>query len=221
VGLVFSLSLMGVGCDRGLTPLVSAPAAGVTGPSAPADAIVLGMAQAKEIQEPFIKQENPASPDGVMLALPRKSALGKGSATLKATVPAAGDYRAWLHVRWRDACGNSVGIRVVGASDRTVEDALYGEWHWVRAGQFALTAGPHSFVLLEREEGVQLDQFLLTRDETFVPVGLIGRTGGPVELMRFADDFTRSPGHGLEGWEPVSGKWDINFSFDPNRIPNQ
>jgi hypothetical protein len=37
----------------------------------------------------------------------------------------------------------------------------------------------------------------------------------------FADDFSRSPGHGIGEWDIVSGTWEIEFSFDPNRIPNQ
>jgi len=43
----------------------------------------------------------------------------------------------------------------------------------------------------------------------------------PVPFRGFADDFTRSPGHGLKGWRVVSGEWRITFSFDPNRIPRQ
>lgn len=40
-------------------------------------------------------------------------------------------------------------------------------------------------------------------------------------VRRFADDFTRSPGHGMGDWRSVSGSWEILFSFDPNRIPLQ
>lgn len=37
----------------------------------------------------------------------------------------------------------------------------------------------------------------------------------------FADDFDRSPGHGLGLWEELAGEWGIEFSLDPNRIPRQ
>ena len=36
----------------------------------------------------------------------------------------------------------------------------------------------------------------------------------------FADDFSRSPGHGLLAWDPA-GEWQIGFSYDPNRVANQ
>jgi hypothetical protein len=43
----------------------------------------------------------------------------------------------------------------------------------------------------------------------------------PADVRLVRDEFDRSPGHGLAPWEPVSGNWDIEFSFDPNRIPDQ
>jgi hypothetical protein len=37
----------------------------------------------------------------------------------------------------------------------------------------------------------------------------------------FGDSFDRSPGHGLGEWNLRSGDWQLEFSFDPNRIPMQ
>ena len=69
--------------------------------------------------------------------------------------------------------------------------------------------------------GIALDQLLLTRQAHFTPVGRIAGRAQGEGVRRFADDFSRSPGHGLEAWNLRSGKWAIAFSFDPNRIPNQ
>ncbi|MGD0091047.1 MAG: hypothetical protein ABSE73_14105, partial [Planctomycetota bacterium] len=121
-----------------------------------------------------------------------------------------------------DSCSNSAALKIADAPERPFgNDCVYNCWHWVRAGQYALPPGKVPAVIIEREPGIALDQLLFTRDPKYLPVGPVSRQGEAAGTRRFADDFARSPGHGLEEWELLGGNWHINFSFDPNRIPNQ
>jgi hypothetical protein len=58
-------------------------------------------------------------------------------------------------------------------------------------------------------------------DPVLQPAGGTEKLAFTRTVRRFADDFTRSPGHGMGDWKSVSGSWEILFSFDPNRIPLQ
>ena len=57
---------------------------------------------------------------------------------------------------------------------------------------------------------------ITVHDQHLVPLAS-GSGELPVKSARgFADDFSRSPGHGLGNWDTVSGEWSIEFTFDPN-----
>ena len=190
----------------------------------PAGTVVLHVKNAASVRTPFVLRKDPTAVDGVVLAAPEAggSRPRKGRAELSVDVPCAGRYHAWVRARWRDECGNSVSLKLGGSPARIAgNDSVYEAWHWVEAGRYALKRGRCPLVLLEREDGIAVDQILLTRDAAFRPTGpvMAGLIGAGVE--RFGDGFDRSPGHGLGRWEVVSGRWQIAFSFDPNRIPNQ
>ena len=51
------------------------------------------------------------------------------------------------------------------------EDAEFGRWHWVRLAGLKLTPGPLRVVISNREDGIAIDKFLLTSDESFQPQG--------------------------------------------------
>ena len=51
-------------------------------------------------------------------------------------------------------------------------DTSFKEWHWVKGPTFKLSAGKHRIELLNREDGVRLDEFLLTTDGGYRPVGM-------------------------------------------------
>ncbi len=142
---------------------------------------------------------------------------------MKVDVP-AGTWYGWLHANWDDSCSNSITLELPGQPPRTAgEDAIYRAWHWVPIGPVTLTQPLTSLALVGREDGVAVDQLLFSTARDFLPSGRLAASSGEAttELRRFADDFNRSPGHGLEGWTNVHGDWQIAFSFDPNRIPNQ
>ena len=58
------------------------------------------------------------------------------------------------------------------------EDTTFNVWHWVRypvsrmAKPVVLSKGRHTIIFRNREDGVALDQFLLTTEKRFVPVGI-------------------------------------------------
>ena len=62
------------------------------------------------------------------------------------------------------------------------EDATYKTWHWVKypvsrtVKPLNLTEGKHTLTFFNREDGVRLDQILLSADKRFVPMD-IEKTG--------------------------------------------
>ena len=190
----------------------------------PPDAIVVHAEATTPCTAPMVLREAALTSLGTALTIPdgKGGGAGRGQATLSCTVDQPGNYRAWVRARWQDSCGNSVFFRVGDGRQRTIgQDSVYGRWHWVEAGNHELPPGAHKLAFVEREDGIAIDQVLLTRDKTFVPTGAISAGTEAIGTRIFADDFSRSPGHGLEAWRMPSGLWDIAFSLDPNRIPNQ
>jgi len=215
-----------------LQPLLLSAADGPTARPLPDDALVVTLADGAELVTPFALREDASAVGGVALALPKGAGTRRhtGRAAVALNVPerpaapasGAAKYHAWARVYWRDSCSNSASLKVGAEPERDFgNDCVYKCWHWVRAGLYALPPGKVPVAVIEREDGILLDQLLFTRDPAYLPVGPIGRAGEGRGIRRFADDFGRSPGHGLEDWELLGGKWRINFSFDPNRIPNQ
>lgn len=191
----------------------------------PADTLVLDMSQAREVVAPFKFGEAADAADGTALVLP-KGAGSKdraGRAVFAVQPPESGAWLAWARVKWDDECSNSVELGCDAQPPCIAgNDRLFGRWHWVRAGRHVLTRGAHTVTLLEREDGVAIQQLVFTRDASFEPSGIAGAAqAGIHEPREFRDDFGRSPGHGLGSWAPATGSWELTFSFDPNRIPNQ
>ena len=209
---------------QSLEPLNVSGSTGQQPAKLPADALVLTLADGVEVVPPFQIRDDASAAGGVALVLTTgsKTKEHKGQAKLSVTIPVEGTWHAWARVRWSNSCGNSLTLKVGDNAEQLVgEDLLYSCWHWVEAGKYKLAAGKTPVTIIEREDGIAVDQLLFTCDAKYLPIGAISPAGEARGIRRFADDFSRSPGHGMEGWDLVSGKWDINFSFDPNRIPNQ
>ncbi len=191
--------------------------------SLPQDSIVLE-AHSAEVAAPFVVDTLDADTDGNVLALPQSSGSedNSGRATLSFATAKPGDCTLWVRALWRDSCSNSLALSLDDSPDRTVgQNAVYNTWHWVAAGRYTLPAGEHTLTVKEREDGIAVSQLLLCTDPDFVPRGPIRRSRQAPGIRRFADQFSRSPGHGSEDWTFRGGEWDIEFSLDPNRIPNQ
>lgn len=101
----------------------------------------------------------------------------QGGALFEFTVDTKDTYYLWARVWWLDGCGNSLGMSINGEKEFTFgQDATYKQWHWVRAplrlSQLDLNAGKHTLRLSNREDGVAVDQILITRNKRYVPVGI-------------------------------------------------
>ncbi|HEY3324076.1 MAG TPA: hypothetical protein VGP72_26725 [Planctomycetota bacterium] len=207
-----------------LEPLRVEAAGEKTASRLPADAVVLTLADGASITPPFAMRHDPAAAGGQALTLANgaRTRDRRARAQLSLETKNEGTWQAWAHVRWRDSCGNSLTLKVAGQAEQLVgEDSLYNCWHWVEAGKYKLATGKVPLSLIEREDGIAVDQLLFTCDAKYMPVGVISPAGEARAIRRFADDFSHSPGHGHDGWEFPEGLWEISFSFDPNRLPTQ
>lgn len=105
-------------------------------------------------------------------------AVRTGKATYVFEVDTDGEYVLWCRVWWTDECSNSFSVRLDGGPPFTIgQDASFGNWHWVGTApglkQLRLASGSHALDILEREDGVKLDQILLTPDKAYVPVDVV------------------------------------------------
>ena len=191
----------------------------------PKDAVVVTVADGAEVAAPFLIHDESGAVGGIAAYLPKGSRTEAHSGKVKFTakIAEAGTYTAWLHAKWRDTCSNSCSLKVGDGTDFTIgNDDVFNVWHWVPAFKHTFASGDNPVVVSEREDGIYFDQILFTRDTAYIPTGAITTAGVLRDIRRFADTFSRSPGHGNEGWEfDGKGRLDIAFSFDPNRIPNQ
>lgn len=103
--------------------------------------------------------------------------VNAGKAILVLDLPAEGAFTLWCRVYWEGECSNSFNVQI---DERPVflfgEDATFKTWHWVRypvartATPMFLSRGRHTLAFINREDGVRLDQVLLSADKRFVPV---------------------------------------------------
>ncbi|MCL1919812.1 MAG: hypothetical protein FWG50_01850 [Kiritimatiellaeota bacterium] len=108
---------------------------------------------------------------------PPKVVTGKAAYTVE--VPADADYTLWARANWDDECGNSFTV-VIDDQPGFIfgEDATYKVWHWVKypvsrtAKPIRLLKGKHTITFHNREDGVAIDQILLSADKRFVPVDI-------------------------------------------------
>ncbi len=124
-----------------------------------------------------------AGASGACLEIPEGAGnppkLEAGKAVFSVEVPEDGQFTLWCRVWWEGECSNSF---TVGFDDQPAflfgEDATYKAWHWVKypvsrtVAPLKLAKGKHSLVFRNREDGVRLDQILLSADKRFVPVDI-------------------------------------------------
>jgi len=107
----------------------------------------------------------------------------EGSASYTIDVPTKGEYTLWCRVWWNGECSNSFMVRFNDAPPILFgEDATYKVWHWVKypisrtSPRINLDAGKLQLKLDNREDGIMIDQIILSSDKRFVPVD-IEKTG--------------------------------------------
>jgi hypothetical protein len=103
--------------------------------------------------------------------------IDPGTAVWKFTVEREGKYILWCRVWWADECGNSLTMYLDDNRPFIFgQDSTYKTWHWVKAlsslKQLTLDAGEHTLTVKHREDGMRIDQILLTRHKRYIPVGV-------------------------------------------------
>lgn len=192
----------------------------------PKDSIVVDCSKPTSITPPLAIVADPKNKTEKILALPEgkgtEGAKNNGLATYKVEIQNPGKYKCWARVRWDDSCSNSMVFQIGKQREKLFgQDAIYNSWHWVPIGEFEIPQGEQIIALKEREDGIAVDQLLLCPNAGYHPQGRIVAGKDLKESRQFADSFYRSEGHGLKHWDAKSGKWQLLFSFDPNRIPLQ
>lgn len=120
---------------------------------------------------------------GTYLHIPEKAgnppALEKGFARYEVDVEADGGYYIWARVLWEGECSNSFTVQIDFLPPFIFgEDMTFNAWHWVKypvsrvAKPIQLSAGRHTIIFRNREDGVSIDQILLTTEKRKVPVGI-------------------------------------------------
>lgn len=130
---------------------------------------------ANELTFPFEIVRHDASSGGLALGLPegggdRSSFSGdQGTATFRVRITEPGTYTLWVRVWWNGFCSNSLFVSVLGRT-RSVSSRTHGRWHWLIVGAWPLNAGVTDIRLHNREDGIWVDQLVLT-SEGFHPPG--------------------------------------------------
>ena len=170
---------------RRLIPLLAVAVSGLCHAS---DRILLEAEAAAQVEAPAIIVKADAPPEGIQavegasggayLAIPQgvgnPPEVITGKAVYPIKVPADGNYTLWLRAWWDDSCGNSVTIQINDSAPFPMEDTTYKIWHWVRSPprlpQLKLQAGEAVLVIHNREDGIRIDQILLTTNRRYIPV---------------------------------------------------
>ena len=131
----------------------------------------------------------PGASAGRYLEIPEKAGnppkLEKGFASYTFDLPEEGEYILWARVWWEGECSNSFTVQFDDQAPFCFgEDATYRTWHWVKypvsrmTPPLRLKPGKHALVFHNREDGVRLDQVLLSPNKRFVPVDIERATTG-------------------------------------------
>lgn len=159
--------------------------------------VVLEAEASSETEAPVVRVDTATPPAGATavpgasgdayLAIPQGAgnppAVTTGKASYSFTLPEQGNCTLWVRAYWDDSCGNSISVQVNETAAFMIEDSTYKTWHWVRSPprlpQLTLPAGPVKLTIQNREDGVRIDQFLLTTDRRYVPVDIETPTATP------------------------------------------
>ena len=95
-----------------------------------------------------------------------------GEAVYRFEIKAGGMFVLWVRAWWMDGCGNSLTLMLDNGRPFVFgEDGTFKSWHWVRGMKADLKPGRHELKIQNREDGIKIDQVLLTSDMRYVPVG--------------------------------------------------
>jgi len=163
------------------------PAQGATPPAAGDSQdlfrVLNAAADAKTVTAPFEKAPDSQSAKGTVLRIPDKKGVPPegqepdmkyGGATYELQVASPVTCKVWVRAWWEGSCGNTVCVRMddQGKILTVGNDGTYDAWHWLEVPTtFALEKGPHTLYVLNREDGIRIDQILVTNDMEYYPQG--------------------------------------------------
>ena len=129
-----------------------------------------------------------------------------GIARIPFTIKEDGEYVLWMRAYWLHGCANSLYFMIDPQKDPVDKDGngtyddeiiptafdgggTYKIWHWVQYGAhgqnkkpetFKLSAGQHTIVIYNREDGIRLDQILFagySEGNEYYPTGIEKNSG--------------------------------------------
>jgi hypothetical protein len=97
-----------------------------------------------------------------------------GSAKYKISLKEGGTYFFWARCWWLDSCGNSFNVKIGDKPEFIMgNDGTYKSWHWIKAKvTLKLDKGSYDLVIGNREDGIKIDQILMTTDRKLIPVDI-------------------------------------------------
>jgi hypothetical protein len=144
---------------------------------------ILNPEAAKTVTPPMESAKDPTGAKGVVLRIPDEKGkppdgaepdMKYGGATYELEMPKNLKCRVWMRVWWEGACGNSLFLRVEDGKPLVLgNDGTYNVWHWLAVpATVELKQGKNTLYVLNREDGIRLDQVLITGDAEYVPQGI-------------------------------------------------
>ncbi|MBN1257684.1 MAG: hypothetical protein JXA52_08265 [Planctomycetes bacterium] len=123
-----------------------------------------------QISKPFVSVDDPTAAGGKAIEIPSKSGKNlSGRVSLDFELPAKGCYTLWARTFWgidgQRGCSNSIAVQIDESTPVVIQDATYEFWHWVQyrqRGGIEIPAGKHTINLINREDGIRIDQVFLT-----------------------------------------------------------
>ncbi len=196
-----------------------------------AEKIVIEAEDARGMNAPFVIRRDERASGGMSVGIPDKTETGRdakppevvGSVRYSLTLEKDGKYAFWVRKWWMDGCGNSVKLSVDDLPAYQVgEDGTYLYWDWIKMPiDLELKAGEHTMDIHNNEDGVWLDQIVVTDDLQYVPAGqeAPGDTTIKERDIYLADDFMRAENQ-TGAWTAVSGSWKVSALDHPERSAN-
>lgn len=137
-------------------------------------------AETGSLTSPMRIGSDSAASQGQFIDVPNGAGSG-GEAVYTFQVPAAGTYTFWGRVQFINSNDDSFFLSIDGGADEYYWAAAASGWQWRKhpGNTFTLSAGTHSLVVREREDGARLDKMLLTPDPAYTPSGMGGVPRAP------------------------------------------
>jgi len=147
--------------------------------------ILLNSKNAQNITPPMIIEQAKKASQNTVLAIP--DFAGKPPADKQPNIKYGGaefqcqnpnkpqECRIWFRVWWAGSCGNTIYLKINEQKKNITvgNDGTYKAWHWIPAPlTIILKNGKNNFQILNREDGIKLDQILITNDFEYIPQGI-------------------------------------------------